>query len=88
VGYTWWNVAVATVKDLNRQKKFKEAKFVGTVKKKGIECAYNYYGIEPQQIGDRWGIVLFSLIFYVFYTIWFGFGVLFLFEGAGFKLDH
>ncbi|NIR12585.1 MAG: hypothetical protein GWN86_00960, partial [Desulfobacterales bacterium] len=44
-------------KDLKRQKKFKEAKIVALVVKKAVESSYNYYKIEPQKIGDRWGIV-------------------------------
>jgi len=85
--HTWWQTTSAMIKDLNRQKKFAEAKFLGTMQSKAIECAYNYYRIEPQKIGDRWGIVVFSLLFYVIYTVWYGFAVLFMFEGAGFRLE-
>ena len=53
-----------------------------------MECSYNFYKIQPQNIGDRWGIVLFSLIFYVIYTVWYGFSVMYMFEGAGFRLEH
>ncbi len=86
--FTWWKVLKAMTKALNKKQLFDEAKFVTSVNKKAVECSYNYYGIVPQKISERWGIVVFSLIFYVIYTLWFGFGVLFLFEGAGFKLAH
>lgn len=86
--FTWWSALHAMTKDLNRLKKFEQAKFVSTVNQKAVECAYNYYRIEPQKIGDRWGIVVFSLFFYVLYTVWYGFAVLFMFEGAGFRLEH
>jgi len=56
--------------------------------KKGVECSYNYYGIDPQQISDRLGIVVFSLVFYVLYTVWYGFAILYLFQGLGLKLEH
>ncbi len=75
-------------KDLGKQKKFKEAKAALLVQKKAIEASYNYYKIEPQQIGERWGTVVFSLIFYVIYTLWYGFSILFMFEGWGLKLGH
>jgi hypothetical protein len=84
----WWKVLSAMEKDLGRQKEFGIAELVGTIKAKAVECAYNYYGIEPQPIGQRWGTVLFSLVFYVIYTIWYGYAVMFLFEGLGFRLVH
>ena len=67
---------------------FKEAKIVAAVQAKAIETAYNYYGIAPQKISDKMGIVLFSLIFYVVYTMWYGYGILFLMEGMGLQLEH
>ena len=75
-------------KDLKKQKKFKEAKVVALVVKKAVESSYNYYKIEPQKIRDRWGVVLFSLIFYVLYTLWYGFAIMFMFEGWGMALGH
>jgi hypothetical protein len=86
--YNWWTVAKEADKDLKKQKKFKEAKIVTELEKKGIELAYNYYKIEPQKIGDRYGIVIFSLVFYVAYTLWYGFAIMFMFEGWGMQLEH
>ena len=88
VMYNWY-IALEEIKnDLNRQKMFDEAKQVVTVKKKAVEVAYNYYGIESKSIKDVWFLVTFSLVFYVIYTIWYGFGLLYTFEGLGFKLEH
>ena len=86
--YNWWTALKAADKDLKKQKLFKEAKTVATVIKKVIEASYNYYTIEPQKITDRLGIVIFSLVFYVAYTLWYGFAILFMFEGWGLKLGH
>jgi hypothetical protein len=58
------------------------------IKKKAVETAYNYYNIEPQKISDRFGIILLSLVFYVVYTVWYGFSIMFMFEGWGMKLEH
>ncbi|MBD3872452.1 MAG: hypothetical protein IFK91_05980 [Acidobacteria bacterium] len=85
--HNWWQALGAMEKDLNRQKLFDTAKLTHTVQAKTVECAYNYYGIESQAIKDRWGTVLFSLIFYVLYTIWYGYGIMFVFEGLGFSLS-
>ena len=86
--FNWWTVAKEMEKALKKQKQFKEAKIVAEIKKKAIEMGFNYYGIEPQRIGDRWGIVLFALIFYVVYTLWYGFAVMYMFEGWGMQLEH
>jgi hypothetical protein len=86
--YNWWKACAEMDRDLSRQKKFKEAKAAVLIQKKAIECSYNFYTIEPQNIGDRWGTVIFSLFFYVIYTLWYGFAILFMFEGWGLKLGH
>jgi hypothetical protein len=86
--YNWWAATNAIEKELQHQKQFKAAKFVATINKKAVETAYNFYRIEPQSIGDRYGIVIFSLIFYVVYTLWYGFAILFLFEGWGMRMEH
>jgi hypothetical protein len=82
----WWLALKAMEKDLNRQKLFPAAQLTHTVQAKTVECAYNYYGIEAQAINDRWGTVLFSLVFYVLYTVWYGYGIMYVFEGLGFEL--
>jgi hypothetical protein len=85
--YNWWAANNATENDLKRQKQFKAAKVVSTINQKAVETAYNYYRIEPQKIADRYGIVIFSLVFYVAYTLWYGFAIMFLFEGWGWRLE-
>ena len=86
--FYWWKAYKGMDKELKKQKKFKEAKAVALVVKKAVEPSYNYYRIEPQRISDRWGVVLFSLIFYVLYTLWYGFAIMFMFEGWGMALEH
>jgi hypothetical protein len=86
--YNWWKASKAVDKDLKKQKLFTEAKVVASVIKKAVETSYNYYKIESQKISDRLGVVLFSLIFYVAYTLWYGFSIMFMFEGWGMRLEH
>jgi hypothetical protein len=86
--YNWWWALKAMDKDLKKQRRFDQADFVAKVEKKAVECAYNYYGIEAQRIGDKIWIVLFSLVFYVVYTVWYGFAIIFMFEGWGLNLSH
>jgi hypothetical protein len=86
--YNWWMALKALTKDLNKQKKFAETKFIGDINKRAVECAYNYYKVTPENISAKWGLVVFSLVFYVVYTMWYGFAILFMFEGWGLKLEH
>ena len=88
VMYNWWNTLAAMEKAFKAQARFKAAKVVDLVRTKAVETAYNYYKIEPQKIGDKIGVVIFSLIFYVVYTLWYGFAIMYLFEGWGMQLEH
>jgi hypothetical protein len=86
--FNWWMAFKEMDKDLKKQKRFKEADLLSIVQKKAVESSYNYYKIQPQKIGDRIGMVVFSLIFYILYTLWYGFAMLFMFEGWGLRLGH
>lgn len=86
--YDWWHILKATEKSLTRARQFEEAKFVHSVLTKAVECAYNYYGIEARNIMDQAYLVILSLLFYILYTIWLGFAILFLLKGFGLKLEH
>ncbi|WP_316901056.1 hypothetical protein [Pseudodesulfovibrio indicus] len=86
--YNWWTSFKLMSKALGSQKQFEAAKVVDTVQTKAVEASYNYYGVEAKHISEEIGLVSFSLIFYVLYTLWYGFAILFLFEGWGLKLSH
>ncbi len=86
--FNWWMSLTLMEKELKAQKKFEEADVVAMVTKKAIETAYNYFGIEAQKISDKYGIVIISLIFYVLFTLWYGFAILFMFEGWGLELEQ
>ena len=88
VMFDWYNALKSMEKSLTKQKKFKESKILYQVRTKTVEPAYNYYGIEAQSIKDKAVLVIFSLVGYVIYTMWFGFAILFMFEGWGLKLEH
>jgi hypothetical protein len=86
--FNWWSAITAMEKSFNQQKNFKEAKIADTVGKRAVEISYNYYKIEPQKISDKYGVVIFSLVFYVIYTLWYGFAIMYMFEGWGLRLEH
>lgn len=88
VVYAWWRTLRELERELTRQRLFAGAELVRTVNLRIVEPAYNYHGIEAQHIGDRWVVVLASLAFYVVYTVWYGYAVMFLFEGLGMRIGH
>jgi len=88
VVFNWWNGLKAMGVALVKQENFKEAKIITMVQNKAVETAYNYYTIEPRSIASLWGIVVFSLVFYVIYTLWYGFAIMYMFEGIGMRLEH
>ncbi len=86
--YNWWLCLKAMGKALNAQGEFKLAKTNNAVMTRAVECAYNYYKVVPQNMIDCWGVATFALVFYVCYTLWYGYAILFLFEGWGLKISH
>lgn len=84
----WHGALGEAMRDLNRQGKFKEATVVREAVTKGIEPAYNYFGVTPVAMKDMIWIALAALIGYVVYTVWYGYAILYLFEGWGLKLEH
>jgi hypothetical protein len=85
--YNWNAILSGFDRQLKKQKAFDEAKVAVNINSKVVETAYNYYKVVPEQIKDKMGIVIFSLAFYVIYTMWYGFGILFIFEGWGLKIS-
>lgn len=83
---TWWNVLNRSAKELQKARNTGQANVILEVMKKGIEPAYNFYGIEPQRIADKALTATGLLCFYVLYTIWWGFAIFFLFEGIGLSM--
>jgi hypothetical protein len=84
--FAWWNGLKGVEKALSAEKRFAEAKVVGEVLDRGISVGYNYYTVAPEKAADRWGVLTFALVFYVIYTLWWGFAVYLLFEGIGLQL--
>jgi hypothetical protein len=56
------------------------------VTKKAIEASYNFYGVNPKKVKDEVVLMTFLLVFYVAYTMWWGFAIFFIFEGIGLSM--
>ena len=86
VVYVWWSTFKSLDKEFKKQKMFAASSFLADVVKKGVEVGYNFSGIVPQKASTKAGILSFSLVFYVVYTLWWGYAILFLFEGVGMQM--
>lgn len=86
--FDWWTSLKAMKKSFDKQEQFDNGKTVYTVMTRAVECSYNYYKIVPESMGSKVHMVVFSLAFYVVYTLWYGFSILFIFEGWGLKIEH
>lgn len=86
--YNWYQLLTHMEKELTKQKLFKEAKIVAQVNHKAVETAYNYYKVEAKSVKASATMLVFALAFYVIYTLWYGFGIMFVFEGLGMQIEH
>ncbi len=79
----WHNALSSIDKEFKKEKKIEEAKMVSEVVKKAVEPAYNFYKIDGQKVADHAGMLSGLLIFYVAYTMWWGYSIFYMFEGIG-----
>ncbi len=86
VGYAWYLFLRAMEDRFNQEGDFNAAKHVSEVVNRGVEVGYNFYGIEAEKATSKAGILSFSLVFYVLYTLWWGMAIFYLFEGLGLKM--
>jgi hypothetical protein len=79
----WHNALAKITKEFQKEKKIDEAKMVSEVMKKAVEPAYNFYQIDGQKVVDHAGMLSGLLVFYVAYTMWWGYAIFYLFDGVG-----
>ena len=79
----WWTSLGKIGTALNKQQHFKMAKAIETIQTRAIEPGYNFYGIAASSVADNIALLSFMLIFYIVYTLWYGYGIFELFEGIG-----
>lgn len=83
----WYNVLPKINKELVKEKKIEEGKIVSAVTKKAVETAYNYYGVEAQKVSEKAVLMTGLLVFYVIYTMWWGFAIFYIFDGIGLTMS-
>ncbi|MGE5892870.1 MAG: hypothetical protein ACM34I_02330 [bacterium] len=83
---TWWLALGKIDKKLKKDKLVAEAKIISEVNKKAIEPGYNFYKIETNKVSEHAGMMSGLLIFYVAYTMWWGYAIFYLFDGVGLSM--
>ena len=81
--YYWWAVFDDLVRRYIQLNRPDEADFARFVTSRILEPSYNFAGIEPRDISEEGSTVTLLLFFYIAYTVWYGFAILYLFEGLG-----
>lgn len=79
----WWYVLSPTIKELQKQKMVTAAQVVDHVVRRAVEPGNNFYSVPPAKVADHVWLMSAMLIFYVLYTLWYGFAIFELFEGIG-----
>lgn len=81
-----WDLLQPSIKELQKKGMIAEASVVDTVVRRAIEPAHNFYSVKATSVKEH--IVLMSglLVFYLIYTLWYGFGIFEFFEGIGLNM--
>jgi preprotein translocase subunit SecE len=83
----WYTLLAAMIQPMQRQKLIEEANVVNLVNQKAMEPAYNFYGIPAEHIATKIPTVTALLLFYVIYTLWYGFAIFDIFNGFGLSMS-
>ncbi len=86
----WWMMFNSPQSKMNETggEAFEQSKTLKETNEKSVEPAYNYYSVKAESPSSKALPILLSLGGYVLYTVWYGFSLLFMFEGWGLKLEH
>lgn len=79
----WWKLLTFSVIPMQKQKLVQEANAVNMTLKKAVEPSYNFFGIQAEDVSSKAFTVIALLVFYVVYTLWYGFAIYDLFNGIG-----
>lgn len=82
----WWTALDKISKELKKQKNVAYAKVIDDVNKKAVEPGYNFYKIDANKVVDHAGMMSGLLIFYVAYTMWWGYAIFYMFDGLGLSM--
>jgi len=82
----WWSVLNKMNKEFQKNKKLNESDMVMRVMQRAIEPAFNFYGIEAERVSGKAFTLTGLLVFYVLYTMWWGYAIFYMFDGIGLSM--
>ncbi len=81
--HQWW-LSLREIEGVYKKaKKFDEIKSLKTVRIKALEPAFNFCGVEAASASQHALGISAVIVFYVIYTVWWGYAIYFLSEGVG-----
>ncbi|MBQ7617446.1 MAG: hypothetical protein IJS50_01090 [Desulfovibrio sp.] len=83
VSSAWWYALSPSIKELQKKGQIADAKVLDQVIRRAIEPGHNFFGVEAVHVKDHVLLLAGMLIFYILYTLWYGFSIFELFEGIG-----
>ncbi len=85
---SWYGVLNAASKQLQNgpHRNVAQSKIIEEVMTRAIEPAYNFYKIPAERVGKNGLLLTGLLLFYILYTLWWGFAIYFLFDGFGLSM--
>ena len=83
VAAAWWYLLSPSIKELQKQRLIGEAQVVDHVLRRAIEPGNNFYSVTAAKVSEHVWLMAAMLVFYVLYTLWYGFGIFEMFEGIG-----
>ncbi len=85
--YSWWLVYDGISKRYTQSSDIPNAglnaAFTKSMNLKVIEPSFNFFGIEAKSMKSDPLPIILLLLAYVLYTVWYGFSIMFIFEGFG-----
>ena len=83
----WWHLLNPSIKGLQRQNKIAEASVVDAVVRRAVEPGNNFYTVPATKVMDHLFLMTALLVFYVVYTLWYGFAIFEIFDGIGLTMS-
>jgi hypothetical protein len=81
--YAWWLVFGSIYKSCMDARDLPTSNFASSIRTRVCEPAYNFAAVQARSPADAFWPMTILLAFYVLYTIWFGFSIMFIVEGLG-----
>jgi len=81
--HQWW-LSLKEIEGVYKKfKKFDEIKSLETLRIKALEPAFNFFDVEAASASQHALGISAIIVFYVIYTVWWGYAIYFLSEGVG-----